>query len=171
MSSDVSSLTGSSAPTSSRPSTPPHFNSIIRTESTVTTGQKRKREKTIYTCRICQTWGPSSHRVNTILHVQTQHLISDGISHEPGSSQQQDIPTLLSLSLYSTLRARFNEQKYREALISLLTHRRLPFSVVEWPELKDLTLAGNHAIEDLLITSRRQAVRHIASNYVLFVRF
>jgi hypothetical protein len=44
----------------------------------------------------------------------------------------------------------------------------LLFSAVEWPELKDLTLAGNHAIEDLLITSRRQAVRHIASNNVLF---
>jgi len=75
---------------------------------------------------------------------------------------------LTSISSHSALRNGFNEQKYREALIGLLTRRRLPFSAVEWDELKDMMLAGNHAIGDLLITSRRTAVRYIASNYSLY---
>lgn len=58
----------------------------------------------------------------------------------------------------------FNQQAYREAIIALLTRRRMPFSAVEWSEMKDLALACNPAIEDLLISSRRTAVRYIASN-------
>jgi hypothetical protein len=44
----------------------------------------------------------------------------------------------------------------------------MPFSAVEWSEMKDLALACNPAIEDLLITSRRTVVRYIASNYNLY---
>lgn len=66
------------------------------------------------------------------------------------------------------LRNTFNQQAYREAIIGLLTRRRMPFSAVEWNEMKDLALACNPAIEDLLITSRRTAVRFIASNYKLY---
>ncbi|KAF1730630.1 putative AC9 transposase [Beauveria bassiana] len=66
------------------------------------------------------------------------------------------------------LRNSFNQQAYREAIISLLTRRRMPFSAVEWSEMKDLALACNPAVEDLLITSRRTAVRLIASNYELY---
>jgi hypothetical protein len=44
----------------------------------------------------------------------------------------------------------------------------MPFSAVEWTEMKDLAPACNPAIEDLLITSRRTAVRYIASNYRLY---
>lgn len=72
------------------------------------------------------------------------------------------------LSSRGVLYNRFNHQRYRDALISLLTRRRLPFSAVEWPELHELTLAGNNAVKDLLITSRRTAVRHIAANYTLY---
>jgi len=68
----------------------------------------------------------------------------------------------------SGLRNTFNQQAYREAIIGLLTRRRMPFSAVEWSEMKDLALACNPAIEDLLITSRRTAVRLIASNYNLY---
>ena len=66
------------------------------------------------------------------------------------------------------LRNSFNQQAYREAIIGLLTRRRMPFSAVEWSEMKDLALACNPAIEDLLITSRRTTVRYIASNYELY---
>lgn len=44
----------------------------------------------------------------------------------------------------------------------------MPFSAVEWSEMRDLAVACNPAIEDLLITSRRTAVRYIASNYELY---
>ncbi|KID86969.1 Ribonuclease H-like protein, partial [Metarhizium majus ARSEF 297] len=68
----------------------------------------------------------------------------------------------------NSLRNSFNQQAYREAIVGLLTRRRMPFSAVEWSEMKDLALACNPAVEDLLITSRRTAVRYIASNYRLY---
>jgi hypothetical protein len=83
--------------------------------------------------------------------------------------QQQSITSMFtSISSNSALRNSFDEQRYRDALIGLLTRRRVAFSAVEWDELKDMMLAGNPAIEDLLITSRRTAVRYIASNYILY---
>jgi hypothetical protein len=66
------------------------------------------------------------------------------------------------------LRNSFNEQGYKEALIGLFTRRRMPFKAIEWTEMKDLALACNPAIEDLLIVSRRQLLRHIISNYTLY---
>jgi hypothetical protein len=68
----------------------------------------------------------------------------------------------------SGLRNSFNQQAYREAIIGLLTRRRMPFSAIEWNEMRDLALACNPVIEDLLIISRRTAVRYIASNYKLY---
>ncbi|KAF1986283.1 hypothetical protein K402DRAFT_393767 [Aulographum hederae CBS 113979] len=66
------------------------------------------------------------------------------------------------------LSVRNSIHSYREALIGLLTRRRLLFSAVEWNELQQLILAGNSAIEDLLVTSRRTAVHHIIANYNLY---
>ncbi|KAF7451177.1 hypothetical protein A1F99_029540 [Pyrenophora tritici-repentis] len=66
------------------------------------------------------------------------------------------------------IRNAFNEQGYRDALVGLLTRRRIAFSSIEWAEMRDLALACNPFIEDQLITSRRKAVRLIASNYQLY---
>jgi hypothetical protein len=44
----------------------------------------------------------------------------------------------------------------------------MPFSSIEWAEMKDLALACNPFVQDQLITSRRTAVRLIASNYQLY---
>jgi hypothetical protein len=52
--------------------------------------------------------------------------------------------------------------------VGLLTRCRLPFSAVEWVELKQLAIACNPAIEDLLITNRRTAVRLMVANYNLY---
>jgi hypothetical protein len=68
----------------------------------------------------------------------------------------------------SALRNVFNRQQYIEALVGLLTRRRVAFSAVEWDELKDIVLAANPAIADLLITSRRTAMRHINANFELY---
>ncbi|WKT53928.1 hypothetical protein QSH57_004512 [Fusarium oxysporum f. sp. vasinfectum] len=59
----------------------------------------------------------------------------------------------------------FNPQAYQEALISILTRRRVPFSAIEWDEFQQLALACNPYIKDSLITSRRTMVRYIAANY------
>jgi hypothetical protein len=68
----------------------------------------------------------------------------------------------------SGLRNAFNAQRYSEAVVGLLTRRRVPFSAVEWEEMKGLALACNPAIEDLLITSRRRAMRIIDANFTLY---
>ncbi|KAG7407990.1 putative AC transposase [Fusarium oxysporum f. sp. raphani] len=73
-----------------------------------------------------------------------------------------------SIPTPDSLRQVFNRQAYNEAVIGLLTQRRAPFSAVEWNELKDLALACNPTIGDQLITSRRQAMRHIAENHVFY---
>jgi hypothetical protein len=44
----------------------------------------------------------------------------------------------------------------------------MPFSSIEWTEIKDLALACNPYIQDQLITSQCTAVRLIASNYQLY---
>lgn len=170
MSSDISSIATSSAPLPSRPSTPPHFDVIIRTEyvQSETTG-KRKRHKTQYTCKHCSSY-MSNHRVNTINHVISRHPFPGGSqASQSTATTQRDISTMLtSISSHSALRNSFNQQAYREALVGLLTRRRMPFSAVEWSEMRDLALACNPAIEDLLITSRRTAVRFIAANHQLY---
>lgn len=128
--------------------------------------QRRKQ----FTCRKCSSWS-TSHRTNAIKHVISLHPLPRGSSQSPISTAapQRDISSMFTPVISQNgLRNTFNQQAYREAIIGLLTRRRMPFSAVEWNEMKDLALACNPAIEDLLITSRRTAVRFIASNYRLY---
>jgi hypothetical protein len=176
MSSDISSRAASILPTASAPSAPLHFDAVIRTEYVESTeethtGRKRqKRSKIQYTCTICPSWD-SHHRTNAIKHVNSRHpvSISSAQSSRTTPASTRDISTIFTpISSRNGLRNGFNQHAYKEAIIGLLTRRRMPFSAVEWSEMKDLALACNPAIEDLLITSRRSAVRHIASNYRLY---
>lgn len=66
------------------------------------------------------------------------------------------------------MRNAFNQQAYIDAIVSLVTRRRVAFSMVEWDKLKDLALACNPAIKDSLITSRRTVMRYISANYKLY---
>ena len=50
----------------------------------------------------------------------------------------------------ATLRRAFNHQRYIEALISLFTVHRLPFSAIEYGAIKEFALACNPNIEDML---------------------
>jgi hypothetical protein len=68
----------------------------------------------------------------------------------------------------SSLRIVFNQQRYNEALVGLLTRRRVAFSAVEWDEMKELVLAANPHIEDCLITTRHKMLKIIHSNYDLY---
>jgi hypothetical protein len=64
------------------------------------------------------------------------------------------------------LRIIWDHDRYINAVISLVTRRRLPFSIVEWQEFKELSLAGNPMIDDRLLTSRKGLKPHIASAYL-----
>jgi hypothetical protein len=66
------------------------------------------------------------------------------------------------------MRNAFDPQRYREAIVGLLTSRRVPFSAVEWDEMRELALACNPHISDKLITSRRKGVQAIVANYDLY---
>jgi hypothetical protein len=73
----------------------------------------------------------------------------------PYAKTQRSISSIYTpITATDTLRGSFNLQAYREALIELLTRRRVPLSAVEWEELEQLCLAYNPAIKDELITSR-----------------
>ena len=68
------------------------------------------------------------------------------------------------------LRNSFNKQRYKAALVGLFARRRVPFSMIEWEEIKELCLACNPDVEDLLISSRRQGVRLLVANFDLYRR-
>jgi hypothetical protein len=107
------------------------------------------------------------------MHIQAQHphllsryVSSSGIS---AASQQSSIVSFgITQASDSGLRNAFNHRAYVEALILLLTRRRIPFSAVEWPEWKELALSLNPAVEDFLITSRRTVMRYINATYTLY---
>jgi len=92
-----------------------------------------------------------------------------------GDSQGTPIGTPFSMDSFvsrtpgeSSLRNVFNVQQYNEAMVAILTRRRSPFSTVEWEEMKQLVLAANPAIEDLLITTRHMAMKVINANYRVY---
>lgn len=172
MSSDFSSLASSTKPPST-PASPLNFDALIRVEfvdkpnTNLRSGVQRRKQ---FFCRICSSW-TTPHRTNAVKHVLSFHPLPRGASPSPtpAAASQRDISSMFTPVISQNgLRNSFNPQAYREAIISLLTRRRMPFSAVEWNEMKDLALACNPAIEDLLITSRRTAVRCIVSNYNLY---
>ncbi|KAF1984489.1 hypothetical protein K402DRAFT_395830 [Aulographum hederae CBS 113979] len=90
---------------------------------------------------------------NTISHAKRKHQdiigalsLEDSISFEYEWSYTQ---------LETTPNRR--RQQYTEAIVGL-TRCRLPFSAVKWDELQALVLSANPAVEDLLITSRHEAM-------------
>ncbi|KAG7423098.1 Copper-containing nitrite reductase [Fusarium oxysporum f. sp. raphani] len=143
-------------------------------------GPKRRKTKghRAYVCLHCQN-PPWSNRVpgNAIHHAETAHraLIraSEAANDTPstfasGVSSGAIDSYIVSRPSQAALRNCFNKQAYIEAVVGLLTRRRLPFSAVEHSELRDLALACNPAIGDLLINDRKQAMGYINSNYSLY---
>lgn len=140
-------------------------------EKPLAAGRKRKTKGAVlYVCRLCPKWS-HGHRATAVLHIESHHNAQFQPPPSPSqiSSSQRTLPAMFaSIPTSDNLRQTFNRRAYNEAVIGLLTRRRAPFSAVEWNEWKDLALACNPAIEDLLITPRRTAVRYIASNYELY---
>jgi hypothetical protein len=131
--------------------------------------QKRKTSgPSVFRCRFHAAWGPQIPKSNAITHYRNHHQSKSSIL-----SQQRlnDSNTSLSQHLLpsiSSLRRTFNRDAYKEALIGLITRRRVAFTCVEWPEMQALLLAANPECSDYLIESRRSLVRLMAANYVLY---
>jgi hypothetical protein len=169
----LSSAGGSNSPSDQLP---PNFFSIMDRQypdknKPLTEGRRRKTKGTVlYVCRLCPKWS-HGHRATAVQHIKNRHAgqIRPPPPPSPISLNQRLLPTMFaSIPTPDGLRQAFNRQAYNEAVIGLLTRRRVPFSAVEWNELKDLALACNPAIGDQLITSRRLAMRHIAANYAFY---
>ncbi|TXB96529.1 hypothetical protein FocTR4_00011966 [Fusarium oxysporum f. sp. cubense] len=148
------------------PSSAPDFIDIERFFT-----REKTKPRTSYVCLYCtaKPW-KDGYKGNARRHIRNNHPYLIGLSSRQNQSQQ-------SLDVYITssttpseaaLWNAFNRQAYIKALISLLTRRRVAFSMVEWDELKDLALACNPAIEDSLITSRRTVMRYISASYEFY---
>jgi hypothetical protein len=131
------------------------------------TGQKRKSSGSQqFSCIVCSgSWPPTASKSNAVNHCRRVHPVT--------LLQQRfnDLETPLSqafLPSAASLQRTFDRNAYKEALIALITRRRLPFSSVEWPEMQALLLAANPECSDKLIKSRRSVVRLMAANYVMY---
>lgn len=67
-----------------------------------------------------------------------------------------------------SLRRIFDRDRYLDAIISLITRRRLAFSAITWDEMQEIMLAANPAIEDLLVTNRCALMRLINATYEIY---
>jgi hypothetical protein len=128
-------------------------------------GARKTRGRRAYICLHCTPEWINPNRFNASHHARTVHKALLGLSDR---SQQPIDSYITPRSSEAGLRNSFNRQRYIEAIIGLLTRRRVAFSAVEWDELRDLALACNPAIEDLLVTSRRSILRHIDANFLLY---
>jgi hypothetical protein len=166
--SSFSSLLSSSA----TPSTlPVNFYTVMdqqypEANSPLPASRKRKSKGPVsYVCRLCPSWR-HGHKATAANHVQSVH----GTSFLSPPINQRSISAMFaSVASPDALRQAFNRQAYNEAIVGLLTRRRVPFSAVEWEELRNLAIACNPAINDQLITSRRSAMNYIVANYGLYM--
>ncbi|KAG7423575.1 putative AC transposase [Fusarium oxysporum f. sp. raphani] len=154
---------------SSVPSTPSSDPDFIDVERFFT--REKAKPRALYVCLYCKArpW-KDGYKGNTRRHIRNHHPYLIGLSSRQNRSQQS-LDTYITSSTTpsaAALRNAFNRQAYVDAIIGLVTRRRVAFAMVEWDELKDLVLACNPAIEDSLITSRRTVMRYISANYELY---
>ncbi|KAL6405526.1 hypothetical protein AUP68_11284 [Ilyonectria robusta] len=143
-------------------------------------GKRRTKGAVVYECLVCssdQAWS-NSKRDNAIYHAKRKHrdivnssdstILERSSDMGPPAKQARLDNYYTATPSESALRKVFNPQRYTESMVGLLTRRRLPFSAVTWDEIQDIMLACNPAIEDLLMTSRHEAMRHITANFGLY---
>ena len=126
--------------------------------------QRRTKGNARWECKICTAPWSSSSKWNALNHCRSSHeaVLNDPIASRPMQSFVTSAPS------HRALEQVFDRGAYKEAMVALLTHRRMPLSAVEWKEFKRLALACNPAIGDYLLISRRSAVRLIEANYKLY---
>ncbi|EFY94382.1 restless-like transposase [Metarhizium robertsii ARSEF 23] len=150
------------------------------------TGGSRKRKSrgmVMYRCLHCPADKPWANRKrdNAWHHARRCHadIIScidrtliEGSSEVLDDEREAKRPRIDAFfpSRYSdvSLRRIFDRDRYLDAIISLITRRRLAFSAIAWDEMQEIMLAANPAIEDLLVTNRSALMRLIDATYELY---
>lgn len=148
-------------------------------------GQRRRKSRgmVMYRCLHCPADKPWANRKRDNAWHHARRCHADIISHhdhtpiEDGSDVMGDereakrrrIDSFFP-SRYSdvSLRRVFDRDRYLDAIISLITRRRLAFSAITWDEMQEIMLAANPAIEDLLVTNRSALMRLIDATYELY---
>lgn len=104
------------------------------------------------------------NRDNRAITIRTQQSIEDGLlrTGQNASDDQQ------SAEMNEQLRISFNREHFLELQSLLIVRRRLPFTIVSWPEYRALILSANPAIEDLLISSPTTIATYIRRSYSYF---
>jgi len=107
-------------------------------------------------------------KTNARRHLRTNHStlidsIEDGLLRAG-----RDVFDQQSANMHEQLRISFNRELFLELQTLLIVRRRLPFSIVSWPEYRALILAANPAIEDLLISSPATIATYIRRSYSHF---
>ena len=165
MSSDTSSIIGATENPPDVNGLPSNFLSIMDiTQHRSNTRGRKTGGQTIYTCTVCGN-KRYNHKANAANHVGNNHPVASRSTRSVSDTQRSISAHFRLIASEDALRNAFNPQAYQEALISILTRRRVPFSAIEWDEFKQLALACNPYIKDSLNTSRRTMVRYIAANY------
>ncbi|GKU13908.1 unnamed protein product [Fusarium langsethiae] len=141
MSSDTSSIIGATETPPDVNGLPSNFLSIMDiTKDRSSTRGRKTGGKTIYTCTAC---GDKryDHKANAANHVRNNHPVASRSTRSVSGSQRSISAHFRPVASEDALRNAFNPQAYQEALIGILTRRRVPFSAIEWDEFKQLALA------------------------------
>ena len=159
-----------STPASTLTSTYPDFDAYMRktypkaftSKSTpLPVGRKRHSKGNCkYLCSLCTDWssGNKAHANEHLIKVHFPH------ASKPDLKQPSITSVFNTMSSTTSLRHSFDKQRYKEGVVGLLTRRRVPFFLLEWEEFKDICFACNPDIEDLFISSRRQAIPLVLLN-------
>src|SRR6266516_900002 len=103
------------------------------------------------------------NRENRAIAIRTQQSIEDGRLRAGQNAFDPE-----SADMHEQLRISFNREHFLELQTLLIVRRRLPFTIVSWPEYRALILSANPAIEDLLISSPNTIAAHIRRSYSYF---
>lgn len=146
-------------------------------------GSKRHK-KVLHYCIPCENqktkpiWS-NAYTGNAKEHVQKKHRAEwkEWYRNHTNTSLSIDDPKQTSMDRYAQpvgehhsrdliLRQAFDKPRFIRAFIALCARRRLSLSATDWPELQELILAGNPAIQDLLKLSRRTLIRLLEKNHL-----
>ena len=140
-------------------------NALTNKSTPLPIGRKRhSKGNCIYICSLCSDWS-SGNRAHA-----NDHLIKVHFPHasKPDPKQFSITSIFDTMGSMTSLRHSFDKERYKEGVVGLFTRRRVLFSLLEWEEFKDICLACNPDIEDLLISNRRQTIRLVLSSYQFY---
>ena len=150
-------------------STPCSAHNFIDLEECFT--REKAKPLNLHICLFCtvKPW-KDAYRGHARRHIKNAHPSVIGLYNRRSPSQQSldSFVTSSTTPSETALRNASNRQAYIQALVSLITRRRVAFSMLEWDDLRDLAMACNPAIEHGLVTSRRTVMRYVSANYHLY---